>query len=74
MTIDGMVSRGLVKDEDRAALEAMARIAEKERRGETPTEEEYRFIRDGQLWSITCTSSRARQQWPTRHENTLPAF
>lgn len=52
MTIDGLQSRGLLKDEDKAALDAMARvaaqlqtIAEKELRGEAPTDDEYRFIR-----------------------------
>lgn len=52
MTIDGLASRGLLAEEDRAALDAMAQIAgrlqtmaEKQLRGEALTEEEYEFIR-----------------------------
>jgi hypothetical protein len=52
MTIDGLGSRGLLADEDRAALEAMAKIAgqlqamaEKQLRGEALSDEEYEFIR-----------------------------
>jgi hypothetical protein len=52
MTISGLSERGLLRDEDRPALEAMARtaerlqtIAEKELRGESLTDDEYAFIR-----------------------------
>lgn len=52
MTIDGLGSRGLLADDDRAALEAMAKIAgqlqtmaEKQLRGEALADEEYEFIR-----------------------------
>ena len=52
MTIDGLVSRGLLADEDRSALEAMANLAgrlqtmaEKQLRGEALSDEEYELIR-----------------------------
>lgn len=52
MTVAGLGSRGLLADEDRAALEAMARLAgqlqtmaEKQLRGEALTDEEYELIR-----------------------------
>jgi hypothetical protein len=52
MTIDGLTARGLLAEEDRAALTAMEQIAarlqtiaEKQLRNEAPTAEEYEFIR-----------------------------
>ncbi len=52
MTIAGLDARGLLAEEDRGALEAMAQIAErlqtiaeKQLRNETPTADEYEFIR-----------------------------
>jgi hypothetical protein len=62
MTIDGLDSRGLLPEEDKQALEAMAQIAgrlqtiaEKQLRNETPTEEEYTFIRfyGGEIEKLT---------------------
>lgn len=52
MTIEGLVARGLLAEEDRALLEAMERlatrlqtIAEKQLRGEALSDEEYELIR-----------------------------
>lgn len=52
MTIAGLEQRGLLAEEDRGALEAMAQIAErlqtiaeKQLRNEAPTTDEYEFIR-----------------------------
>jgi hypothetical protein len=52
MTVEGLASRGLLADEDRGALEAMATLAgrlqtmaEKQLRGEVLSEEEYELIR-----------------------------
>lgn len=52
MTVEGLASRGLLNDDDRRALEAMANIAtrlqtmaEKELRNEPLTEDEYTYIR-----------------------------
>lgn len=52
MTIDGLEQRGMLLEDDKTALEAMVRlaerlqtIAEKELRGETLSDDEYDFIR-----------------------------
>jgi hypothetical protein len=73
MTLDGLGSRGLLNDLDSASLQTLAsmcdtlqRIAEKELRGEMPTEEEYDFIRyiGGQLEDIVMASADTDNQDP----------
>lgn len=66
MTIDGLEQRGLLAEEDKAALAAMAQMAgrlqtmaEKELRGEALTEEEYELIRfyGADIESLTFAAS-----------------
>ena len=73
MTIDGLGSRGLLNELDRASLETLATmcdtlqiIAEKELRGEMLTDEEYTYIRyiGGELESIVMASADSDNQDP----------
>ena len=73
MTIDGLGSRGLLNELDRASLETLAMmcdtlqiIAEKELRGEMLMDEEYTYIRyiGGELESIVMASANSDNQDP----------
>jgi hypothetical protein len=66
MTIEGLESRGLLAEDDRAALAAMESLAtrmqtmaEKQLRGETLSDEEYEFIRfyGAEIESLTFAAS-----------------
>lgn len=80
MTIEGLDSRGLLHEDDAAALHAMAdiastlqTIAEKELRNETPTEDEYEFIRSYGKEIELLTFAAADDTPYHEHINAFPA-